>query len=125
MKPLSYFISILTKASFRYNGDLNTNVLGTETYQERDVLVDFRWFILPAVLYVIVAVFFVVTVFTTKRTPIWKFSSLPLLHAMKDEGSMGSDHMVKKELKESRMELRWTGLRWQLIEGTDGRRGSL
>jgi hypothetical protein len=97
--------------------DERERVLGTSTSSERVLVVDFRWFILPAVLYVIVAVFFIVTMITTRReTPIWKSSPLPLLHAMSEEGSVETVRMFKKENKKCRMRLGRTAKGWQLVE---------
>ncbi|KAF2179179.1 hypothetical protein K469DRAFT_320237 [Zopfia rhizophila CBS 207.26] len=112
--------------AFRYDHRLSQDVFGTYTYQETALLVDFRWFILPAVLYGIVAVFFAATMFTTRNTPMWKSSPLPLLHAMREDGGVGSGDRVRKEAKGSRMKLRRAATGWQLVEGTEARkRGSL
>jgi len=81
------------------------------------LLVDYRWFILPAVLYGIVAVFFVATIITTRRdTPIWKSSPLPLLHATGEEGSVETVRGFQVDNKESRMRLGRTARGWRLVE---------
>ncbi|KAF2635301.1 hypothetical protein P280DRAFT_473859 [Massarina eburnea CBS 473.64] len=54
------------------------------------LIVDLRWFILPAVLYGIVAVFFIATVFAARNSPIWKSSTLPLLHAVGEDRGVGA-----------------------------------
>ncbi|CAO2647371.1 Nn.00g082930.m01.CDS01 [Neocucurbitaria sp. VM-36] len=112
--------------TFRNRDYLQQNVFGTYTYQETVMLVDFRWFILPALLYGIVVIFFVATIFTTRDTPIWKSSPLALLHATKEEGTVESENSIRKEAKESRVTLRRTEKGWGFEEGEKGRsRGSL
>jgi hypothetical protein len=81
------------------------------------MVVDFRWFILPAVLYAIILIFFLATMVTTRReTPIWKSSPLPLLHAMREEGSVESLRAFKEEHMDTRMRLGRTALGWRLVE---------
>ncbi|KAF2123016.1 hypothetical protein BDV96DRAFT_639567 [Lophiotrema nucula] len=104
--------------AFRSAVDKSEHVNGTYKYQRLVLLVNFRWFILPAGLYGIVTVFFLATIFTTRNTPLWKSSPLPLLQAMKEERGVGSEKKVKTEARETRMRLRRAERGWRLVEGT-------
>lgn len=112
--------AFLTKRSFRTD-HLSQDVLGRYTFQQSAVLVDFRWLILPAILYLIITAFFIATVFTTRYTPMWKSSPLPLLYAMNSEDNDGSGDQIRKDAKESWMRLRRTTTGWQMIDTTDVR----
>lgn len=111
--------------SFPYNDPERSEVRGTHKHRITLLLVDFRWLILPAVLYAIIAVFFAATIISTRNTPMWKSSPLALLHAMKEDGDIGNEDKIRKEAKKSRVRLVPVGTGWQLIEDMEPRkRGS-
>ncbi|KAF2731982.1 hypothetical protein EJ04DRAFT_352610 [Polyplosphaeria fusca] len=90
---------------FRVDANVTDSVFGTFTHAERVIKVDFRWLILPIVLWVIITIFFFSTMVKTRHTPMWKSSVLPLLHMMRSEDTPAEDYMIKKEAAET-----WVGL---------------
>lgn len=95
--------------------------LGTHSYAQNTVLVDFRWLILPGFVYITILVFFISTIATTRKTPMWKSSPLPLLHAKDREDNDGSGERVRQRAKESWLRLRRGEMRWQLVDSMEFR----
>jgi hypothetical protein len=104
-----------TASSFR--SDTSSEIInGKYTYKTSAIIIDFRWLILPALLYIIITVLFVATVFTTRNTPMWKSSPLPLMHSTHSEDNDGSGEKIRKEAKDSWMQLRQTVSGWQMVD---------
>jgi hypothetical protein len=95
-------------------------VPGNETWIAEVVDIDFRWIILPAFLYVIITLFFVATIITTRSAPTWKNSSLPLLHVVDSQARVdGCGENVRKQAKNTPLILRQRPGGWQMVTGEE------
>jgi hypothetical protein len=93
-------------------------VPGNETWIAEVVDIDFRWIILPAFLYVIITIFFVATIITTRSAPTWKNSSLPLLHVVDSQARVdGCGENVRKQAKNTPLILRRNFKGWHMVKG--------
>jgi hypothetical protein len=65
-----------------------------------------------------IAVFFISTIVTTRETPMWKSSPLPLLHMMSSDTPTSANRM-RKEAMHTRMGLRRRQFGWQMLDTTE------
>ncbi|KAF2995327.1 hypothetical protein E8E13_001031 [Curvularia kusanoi] len=106
---------------FRNNENDIEQVYGTFTHVHTVVLVDFRWLILPIALWSMIVIFFFSTIVTTRNTPMWKSSPLPLLSLTSSDITPASEERIRKEAKKTWMELRWKQIGWQMLHTTEER----
>jgi hypothetical protein len=93
-------------------------VPGNETWIAEVVDIDFRWIILPAFLYVMITLFFVATIITTRSAPTWKNSSLPLLHVVDSQAGVDDcGEKVRKHAKNTPLILRRNSKGWSMVKG--------
>lgn len=84
---------------------------------EVTVEVNFRWLILPSVLYLMILGFFFATVFQNRDLPPWKYSALALLwYKETGDDQLSTSSQMKTRGKQAKVQLLDEGDSWRLAE---------
>jgi hypothetical protein len=110
------FVTLTDRCSFR-TANTSTTFAGTAFKSEQTIQVNFYWLIFPSVLYLMITVFFAVTVSQTKGLPPWKSSALALLWCKEaGDNELNRPREMEKRGKRVKVQLLDEGNSWRVAE---------
>jgi hypothetical protein len=110
------FVTPAKRCSFR-TANTSTTFAGTAFKSEQTIQVNFYWLIFPSVLYLMITVFFAVTIARTKNLPPWKSSAVALLWCKEvGDNELNGPREIEKRGKRVKVQLLDEGNSWRVAE---------
>ncbi|KAI8931461.1 hypothetical protein NX059_011787 [Plenodomus lindquistii] len=105
-----------------WNATLPGHTLTSSEFEsEQYISVDFKWLTPPVTIYLAITLFLFTTIFKSRNeeVPLWKSSSLVLLHTVEHNNGMQTLKQVEKGAKYTQVQLQYTEQSWHLQDVTE------